>query len=91
MEGDLGHAHDEDTEDWVSQTSSHYVALMAQQRGRIKDTGCTSDDDESTTSDVESKDELTERDDKSRRQYINLLESECNLKVHEGYSSRNYG
>ena len=63
MEGDLGHTHDEDTEDWVSQTSVNYVALMAQRRGQIKDTGHTSDDEESTASDVESEDELTERDD----------------------------
>ena len=67
MEGDLGHTHDEDTEDWVSQTSAKYVALMAQRRGQIKDTGHTSDDEESTASDVESEDELTERDDNSRR------------------------
>ena len=46
LEGDLGHAHEEDTEDWVSQTSAHYVALMAQRRGQIKDTSRTSDDDE---------------------------------------------
>ena len=37
LKGDLGHTHDEDTEDWVSQTSAHYVALMAQRRGQIKD------------------------------------------------------
>ena len=51
----------------MAQTSAHYVALMAQRRGQIKDTGRTSDDDESTASDVESEDELTERDDSSRR------------------------
>ena len=51
----------------MSQTSAHYVALMAHRRGQIKDTGRTSDDNESTASDVESEDELTERDDTSRR------------------------
>ena len=54
-------------EDWMSQTSAKYVALMAQRRGQIKDTGHTSDDEESTASDVENEDELTERDDSSRR------------------------
>ena len=62
FEGDSGHTHDEDMEDWVSQTTVNYVALMAQRRGQIKDTSRTSDDDDSTASDVESEDELAERD-----------------------------
>ena len=50
----------------MSQTSAHYVALKARLCGQIKDTGSISDE-ESTASDVESEDELTERDDIPRR------------------------
>ena len=57
FESDTGHETEE--------TRGHSV-FMARARGHVRDT-TEGDDEESTSSDVESKDELTERDDNSRR------------------------
>jgi hypothetical protein len=51
----------------VPQISANHVTMLAQRRGKIKDTGRTSDEEDSTASDVESDDELTTHDDIVRR------------------------
>ena len=54
-----------DTGHETEETRDHSV-FMARARGHVKNT-TEGDDEESTSSDVESEDELTERDDNSRR------------------------
>ena len=61
----LGSHSGRDTGHETEETRGHCV-YMARARGRVRDTN-EGDDEESTSSDVESKDELTERDENSRR------------------------
>ena len=51
----------------MPQTSAHHIAMMASRRGHVKDTGHDSDGEDSTLSDVESDDEISPRDDRTRR------------------------
>jgi hypothetical protein len=50
-----------------AQISAQHVPMMAQKRGHIKDTSHDGDEEGSTSSDVESDDEITPRDDRDRR------------------------
>ena len=61
----LGSHSGRDTGHETEETRGNCV-YMARARGRVRDTN-EGDDEESTSSDVESEDELTERDDNSRR------------------------
>jgi hypothetical protein len=62
---ELGLHFGSDTGHETEETRGHSV-FMARARGHVRDT-TEGDDEESTSSDVESKDKLTERDDNSRR------------------------
>ena len=62
---ELGLHFGSDTGHETEETRGHSV-FMARARGHVQDT-TEGDDEESTSSDVKSEDELTERDDNSRR------------------------
>ena len=62
---ELGLHFGSDTGHETEETRGHSV-FMARARGHVRDT-TEGDDEESTSGDVESEDELTERDDNSRR------------------------
>jgi hypothetical protein len=67
----------------VPQTSAHYIAMMAQKRGHVKDTGHDSDGEESTASDFESDDEISPRDDRARRRARGLPSAEPTTETSE--------
>ena len=64
---------------------------MAKRRGQIKDTGHTSDDEESTASDVESEDKLTELDDTSRRPSTSRFIEGKTTEINSAQSQENKG
>ena len=49
------------------QTSAHHVTMMAHKRRHVKSTSHDGDGEKSTSSDVESDDEITPRGDRARR------------------------
>ena len=52
----------------MPQATAHHIAMMAHKRGQDKDTSHEEDGEESTSSDVESDDEITPRNERARRQ-----------------------
>ena len=51
----------------MPQATAHHIAMMEHKRGQVKDTSHEGDGEESTSSDVESDDAITPRDDRARR------------------------
>ena len=67
----------------MPQTSAHHIAMMAQKRGHVKDTGHDSDREESTASDIESNDEISPRDDRARRRAQGLPSADPTTEISE--------
>ena len=72
LRADSSHGGDHSDEDWVPQATAHHIAMVAQKRGQVKDTSHEGDGEKSTSSDVESDDEITPRDERARRRARNV-------------------
>jgi hypothetical protein len=64
---DSSRGEDNSDDDWVPHTTAHHVAMTAHKRGHVKDTSHDGDREKSTSSEVESDDEISPRDERARR------------------------